>query len=263
MAENITSTQDSAKKPFSEYTFLAGGGEMGERIRTCDWLNSPVGEPGTWSTSLRTLLHMMLTSRFPMLLFWGQERTTFYNDAFRPAVDTSGKHPSALGLPGAQSWAESWPTIGPMIDRVMEGGEAVWVEDQKLPLFQDGQAGYADWTCSFSPVINDTGVVNGVLVTCSEMTKAVERVERLKATNHGLEELLEQNSVLRQEEQAVQEQLRDSQRQLLRSFDQVPVGIAILSANQLIFRNANPFYGQLVGRSPGQLVGKPFLEASA
>jgi PAS domain S-box-containing protein len=262
MAENITSsTQEPTKEPFSEYAFLAGGGEMGERTRTYDWLNSPMGEPGTWPTSLRTLLHMMLTSRFPMLIFWGAELTTFYNDAFRPSLGNDGKHPSSLGQPGEQSWAESWSTIGPMIDSIMKGGEAVWFEDQKLPLFRDGQMGYAYWTYSFSPVINDTGAVNGILVTCSETTRAVESVEQLKATNQGLQELLEQNSVLRQEEQAAQEQLRDSQRQLLRSFEQVPVGIAILSVDQLMFRNANPFYGQLVGRSPGQLVGKPLLEA--
>src|SRR5581483_7411746 len=34
--------------------FLAGGGEMGERIRNFDWSTHPLGKPDLWPQSLKT-----------------------------------------------------------------------------------------------------------------------------------------------------------------------------------------------------------------
>ena len=54
----------------------------------------------------------------------------------------------------------------------------------------------------------------------------------------------------------------ESQRQLLALFEQSPVALAILSADEdLVFQWANTFYGELVDRAPQALVGKPLLEA--
>ncbi|GAB3756862.1 PAS domain-containing sensor histidine kinase [Spirosoma pomorum] len=166
------------------YPFLGEGGEMGQLIREYNWTATSIGEPDAWSPSLRTLVAMMLRSRFPMLIFWGEELITFYNDAFRPSLGNNGKHPSSLGQRGEESWAESWTVIGPMIHAIMGGGEAVWFEDQKLPIYREGQMSYAYWTYSFSPLIDDTGAIGGVLVTCSETTKAVENKQRLEDSQH-------------------------------------------------------------------------------
>ncbi|WP_425290734.1 PAS domain-containing protein [Spirosoma linguale] len=217
----------------NNYHFLQGGGEMGELTRNYDWSKTSLGTPDQWPKSLHTLVNMMLNSRFPMLIFWGPDLITFYNDAFRPSLGSSGKHPSSLGQKGEQSWAESWPVIGPMIYSIMAGGEAVWFEDQKLPLYRDGRLDYAYWTYSFSPLIDDTGAVNGVLVTCSETTRTV----------------------------LARQQAEETQQLVLAFFEQSPVGIAMLSARDLTFLMANPFYGYLVGRTPDQLVGKPLLVA--
>jgi hypothetical protein len=42
-------------------TFLAGGGEMGERIRTFDWTKTPLGPPQYWPQSLRTAVRIPST----------------------------------------------------------------------------------------------------------------------------------------------------------------------------------------------------------
>lgn len=54
-----------------QYPFLQGGGEMGELTRNFDWTQSSLGTPDTWPQSLRTTLGILLHSRFPMFLFWG------------------------------------------------------------------------------------------------------------------------------------------------------------------------------------------------
>lgn len=172
--------------------FLTGGGEMGELTRTYDWSTTAIGMPDQWPLSLRTLVNMMLTSSCPMLIFWGKDLITFYNDAFRPSLGDHGKHPSSLGQRGELCWAESWPLIGPMIHRIMVGGEAVWFEDQKLPIFRNGQLGYAYWTYSFSPLVNDKGTVSGVLVTCSETTEAVLNRQKLETSENRFRSIINQ-----------------------------------------------------------------------
>ena len=79
-------------------SFLKGGGEMGELIRSKDWSTTPLGSPDTWSQSLRTSVSILLHSRFPMFVWWGPGLTTIYNDAYR--VIAGDKHPRALGESG-------------------------------------------------------------------------------------------------------------------------------------------------------------------
>ena len=62
--------------------FIEGGGEMGELIRSKDWSQTPLGPPDTWPPSLRTAVMILLQSRFPMFVWWGEEMITIYNDAY-------------------------------------------------------------------------------------------------------------------------------------------------------------------------------------
>ncbi|WP_420153389.1 PAS domain-containing sensor histidine kinase [Siphonobacter sp.] len=52
-----------------------------------------------------------------------------------------------------------------------------------------------------------------------------------------------------------------AQQQMLDSFEASPVGIAVIDRQELTFQRANAFYGELVGRTPDQLVGKSLLTA--
>src|SRR5262245_10710772 len=107
--------------------FLAGGGEMGALMRAAEWSASPLGNPEQWPQSLMTAIRMMLTSRQPIWIGWGQELIFFYNDAYKSII--GGKHPWALGRPTAEVWREIWPDIGPMLAIAMEGIEGTYVED--------------------------------------------------------------------------------------------------------------------------------------
>ena len=74
---------------------LAGGGTMGFLTRSFDWSQSPVGAPDRWPQSLLTALSICLSSRAPIIIFWGPEHVQFYNDPMLPILGT--KHPLALG----------------------------------------------------------------------------------------------------------------------------------------------------------------------
>src|SRR5271155_4730883 len=83
--------------------FLAGDGEMGERTRTFDWSKTPVGPAATWPQSLKTVVRIMLDSRYAMWLGWGKDFTFFYNDAYA-RMTLGPKHPWALGRSARQVW---------------------------------------------------------------------------------------------------------------------------------------------------------------
>src|ERR1043166_503685 len=88
------------------------GGEMGRRIRAFDWSGHPLGKPESWPQNLTTALNICLSSRFPIILYWGRDLRVFYNDAYIPIFGT--KHPDGLGRTCAEVWAEIWDVIGPM-----------------------------------------------------------------------------------------------------------------------------------------------------
>ncbi|RYF54106.1 MAG: PAS domain S-box protein, partial [Cytophagaceae bacterium] len=139
---------------------------------TKDWSQTPIGLPEQWPPPLRTILNMMLHAQAPMFLWWGPELIQFYNDAYRPSLGTTGKHPTALGQRGQDCWPESWHAIKPMIDQVL-AGESVGAEDQLIPIHRNGQLENVYWTFGYSPIRNETGQVAGVLVICQETTQKV------------------------------------------------------------------------------------------
>src|SRR3712207_437432 len=117
------------------YTFPAwpiGGGQMGTLIRALDWTQTPLGPIESWPQSLRSALAICLESRSAIGIYWGEDLTLLYNDAWRELI--GDKHPSALGRPARDVFPEIWEAIGPMFARVLSTGEATGSEGQRLPL---------------------------------------------------------------------------------------------------------------------------------
>jgi len=176
--------------------FLRGGGEMGELIRNYDWKNNILGSPQHWPQSLKTMVSTVLKSRFPMFIWWGRELIQFYNDAYRPSLGIEGKHPSALGARGADTWQEIWPVIYPLIENVMNGGESSWSEDQLIPIYRNGRLEDVYWTFSYSRIDDDEGNPGGVLVTCTETTSKVLALQNLGESEDRFRTMAESTDVL-------------------------------------------------------------------
>ena len=130
------SGKSPGRKTPVDLDFLTGGGELGALVRELDWAKTPLGPISKWPQSLKTSVSTCLNSRFPMLIWWGPQLVKIYNDAYRPLIGS--KHPWALGSPGREVWPEIWNVIGPMLNQVMERGEATVSEDLLLLLERDG-----------------------------------------------------------------------------------------------------------------------------
>ncbi|HEY3731086.1 MAG TPA: ATP-binding protein [Steroidobacteraceae bacterium] len=162
----------------SNLTFLAGGGEMGARMRALDWTGTPLGAPEQWPQSLKTIVRVMLDSRYAMWLLWGPELTFFCNDAYLPTVGIKGDW--VLGARSDKVWEEIWPDIGPRIAQVLKRGQATW--DEALLLFLE-RSGYPEetyHTFSYSPVYNDDSHITGMLCVVTEVTDRVIGERRLQ-----------------------------------------------------------------------------------
>ena len=168
----------SARFPVSAEAALAfpGDSEMATRMRSYPWPDSDVGSPDTWTAALRTAVQIALTSRFPMIVWWGPRLRFVYNDAYLPLL--GGKHP-ALWKPGAEVWSEIWHIIGPMLESVLSTGEATWSEDLLLPMDRHGYWEETYWTYSYSPLHDDDGTVRGVFTAVSDTTEQVIGQRRL------------------------------------------------------------------------------------
>jgi hypothetical protein len=129
--------------------WLVGVGEMAERVRSFDWSRTPLGPSDAWSPALRTTVGLMTANRFPMLLWWGPDYISLYNDAYIPVLGL--KHPNALGLPVRECWSEIWGILKPLIDTPFNGGPSTWIEDFELHLQRSGFTEEAHFTVAYSP----------------------------------------------------------------------------------------------------------------
>ncbi len=154
---------------------------MDRRIRTFDWSTTPLGPIDSWPQSLRTVVNILLSSRYAMWMAWGPELITLYNDAYRPTLGI--KHPDALGKKAREVWPEIWPDIGPRIQTVMETGQATYEEGLLLFLERSGFPEETYHTFSYSPLTDDDGNISGMLCVVTEETDRLigeRRVETLR-----------------------------------------------------------------------------------
>lgn len=158
-------------------TLFAGSGELAALMREKRWADTQLGPPETWPQSLRTVVRIMLTSRYAMWMGWGDRLSFFYNDAYRPTLGV--KHEWALASPASKVWEEIWPAIGPRIESVLSRGEATWDEGLLLLLERSGYPEETYHTFSYSPLPDDTGTVRGMLCVVTEETERVLGERRL------------------------------------------------------------------------------------
>ena len=172
---------------------FAGGGECGALMQATRWGETPLGPSLQWPRTLRTLIPIMLASRFAVRILWGPDLILLYNDAYRPVLGPR-KHPAAMGRPIEQSYRELWHTVGPMFARVMKG-EAVALDDGILPLNRHGYLEECYFTLSYSPIRDEAAAIVGVLGVVHETTERVLAERRLVALRQLAADLADAETV--------------------------------------------------------------------
>jgi PAS domain S-box-containing protein len=223
----------NGKASAADLAFLAGGGEMGGLMRAHDWSGSPLGRPEAWPQSLRSVIGLMLGSRYPMFVTWGPELAFLYNDGYAPILGQ--KHPHALGRPFKEVWSEIWADIEPLVAKAL-AGEATFHEDLHLVMERNGYPEDTWYNFSYSPVRDETSTIVGMFCACTETTGKVLAERRLATEN-------------------------ERQRHL---FKQAPGFITVLNGPEHVFEFVNEAYSRLFGHRNfiGTTVREAFPELS-
>ncbi len=156
-----------------------GGGETGALIRSLDWSRTRLGPVERWPRSLLAALSILVESHIPNWLWWGPELIQFYNDAALPIMGRA-KHPTGMGQPIRDGWAEAFYVVEPILLAALEQGRPSFVKDGFLPLNRYGSLEECYFDYAYTPIRDDDGQPGGVFCTVIEKTDHILAERRLR-----------------------------------------------------------------------------------
>lgn len=152
-------------------------GELAAAYADVDWAGGPLGDPSTWSPTLRSTVEVALRTEFPVTLLWGPDLVLVYNQAYVTLI--GDKHPAALGMPAHEVFDEAWDQIGPWLRAARDEGRTTYVEDTLIPLERHGFLEDCYFTFSYSRVMAPDRADHGVIDIATETTTSVVTQRRL------------------------------------------------------------------------------------
>ena len=134
--------------------FLDAPGDVAALMRNHDWSTSPLGPLQDWPQSLRSVVSLLLRSKFPMFVAWGPSLGFLYNDSYAEIL--GAKHPAAIGCRFETS-VRDLGRRGPARAACV-GREAIYLEN--LPLRAANGYLSAPGSLLVSPVVAEPGDVS-------------------------------------------------------------------------------------------------------
>ena len=152
-------------------------------IREKDWSTTSLGPMEYWPPTLLRTINLIMGINFPIVLCWGKNLITIYNDAYRPLL---GNKSDALGRPFLEVWSEAKDIIEPQINQALNG-DPVFLENAQFTLIRYGNPKIAWFDYSFSPIRDAEGNINGIINLAIEVTARVKAQKELIKLNKNLE----------------------------------------------------------------------------
>jgi PAS domain S-box-containing protein len=157
---------------------------MADRIRQMGSVGSPLGPLDTWPTGLRSAIDLMLPADAQMVVFWGPQFITFYNDAYAPTI--GDKHPLALGNQAVNVWPELWDDLFPLLMGVWTTGKTFAAKDRPFKIDRHGYVEEVFFDVSYSPLRSEQGDIVGLTCIVRETTNTVLATRALEASEARL-----------------------------------------------------------------------------
>jgi PAS domain S-box-containing protein len=156
-----------------------GSGRIGEMLRRFDWSATAIGLPGSWPEAFSISLKIVLNAKQPMLIWWGNELTQFYNDDFLNIAGPFLKK-SGFGASGRESWLNISSVLAADIEHVLSGKGGISRERHLMQAVIENHSKHRYWTYSLSP-IDEGDKVSGIFFVCRDETKDYEEFSALKS----------------------------------------------------------------------------------
>ncbi|QQQ51912.1 response regulator [Pseudomonas syringae] len=232
--------------------FPTANGKAAGIIRSRDWSQTSLGPIEHWPVSLKNTLNLILNSPESMYLLWGPELVFFHNDAYTPILGPRKDH--AIGALIPDLWADVWDQVAPLVIDAFAGKPCRYT-DMPLTMARYGEVEQTWWSFSFSPVIDEHGVVVGMFCITNETTAHVLNQQALQESERKRLKLIDDLVNLERQQTA-----RLEQRTLeLDTFWEIsPDPLAILDFNG-IFLRVNPAWTALLGHPQHELLGTSIM----
>ncbi|KAF1918477.1 aerobic respiration control sensor protein arcB [Ampelomyces quisqualis] len=154
------STPDNA---VPDWTIPKIVGALSEHIafaRQVDWANTPLGAMDKWSVQLREIVNLVMRNPHPCALFWGEDLTMIYNEAYKIEI-AGNKHPELMGTGFSGPFSELWDSVAPVFRECARTGQSVRKENDPFHIERYGYLEEAFFSWSFVPVYGGTDRILG------------------------------------------------------------------------------------------------------
>jgi|SRR5690242_9746210 len=164
-----------------DYTVAKPKGVLTEHakfIRNIDWATTPLGDMETWSSSLREIVNLLIRNPFPCALFWGEELTVIYNEAYKNEV-AGNKHPELMGTGLTGPFSEIWSGVGPIFRSCALTGMAERRDNDCLAIQRFGYLEETFFSWSITPLYGGTDKILGFYNAPFETTSNTVSTRRM------------------------------------------------------------------------------------
>jgi two-component system sensor kinase FixL len=173
-------------------TLASCTGPSAERIRSFD-----LGQVATDQAAedlLRHMVSMMLRTSIPKLLLWEEELIAFHNDAYADLEPEFRSDTIGSRFPAHR--ADIWKAVQQYVFKALGGEEKI---EADLAIFGpiSGELRAPHYCRSyFTPVVDRTGVVRGVMIDFHDCTDDRQLSERLLLENRRMQDLFREAPVM-------------------------------------------------------------------
>ena len=166
-------------------------GTMAQRIAAYNWAATSLGALEAWPQPLKTIVMLVLESKFPTILYWGPELIGIYNDAYVPLLGTKS---GALGRSVREIWYEAWDAIAQSVERALRG-EFSYFRNAQFTLLRKGSPESAWFDYEYSPLRDEQGAVAGFLNIAIEKTDQVIAEKELRESEERFRRIFDSNMI--------------------------------------------------------------------
>jgi PAS domain-containing protein len=136
-------------------------------FRSVNWADTPLGPLHSWSSDLRCMANMILSNKYPAVLFWGEDVTMLYNEHY---VQLLGSLHPCMGKSIRTEAPEHWVSFDPIVDHIKTTGEPVAESDMLLFIDRHGFMEETHWSFQFVPIIDRKGQITAYYQSFYEVT---------------------------------------------------------------------------------------------
>ncbi|KAH8197320.1 hypothetical protein TruAng_008524 [Truncatella angustata] len=151
-------------------------------VRAVQWENTPLGPMKKWTPEFRQVVNLVMRYPFAAALFWGDELTMIYNEAY--AKEAAGhKHPKILGTGFSGPFSEVWDAVSDSFAECARTGVSIRKEDEYLPVHRYGFLEETFFSWSLTPLYGGTNKILGFHNTPIDTTQSVLSRRRMQTIN--------------------------------------------------------------------------------